>query len=240
MLQRLISSHPEAFIWGEHEGHLRQILEGVGRLVEHTEWLGDVAREEFATQGYQGFMANLLPPPIVMSDAFGVFMARIFRKPGTRVWGFKEVRYDQEFCVWLQKFLPGTRVVFVVRDPRDVLCSLDEWERAGWWESFRTVDALEHWKRIAASFLETTSVPVLTFRYEDFVQDPEGTVERLGEFASLDPRGFDLSVFGVKVHNLGASWERELRKFDDLPPRMHALLEDEGLRTTAKAYDYRL
>lgn len=219
---------------------MRQILEGVHRLVEHTEWLGEVAREEFDTLGYQGFMANLLPRPEVMSGSFAMFCEQIFRTPGTRVWGFKEVRYDQQFCLGLQRFLPGVRVVFVVRDPRDVLCSLDEWERAGWWESYRTADAIAHWQRIASSFLETTTVPVLTFRYEEYVKDPVGTAQRIGEFVSLDPVGFDLSVFDVRVHNLSASWERELRTWDDLPPRMHGLLDDEAIRTTAKAYDYRL
>lgn len=238
LLQRLISSHPEAFVWGEQRGHLANILEAVEGLRNHDAERGWGSRDEFARQGYQGFMANLMPEPAVVDQAFALFCARLFAADGARVWGFKEVRHDLPFAERLRRILPGTRVIFVVRDPRNVLRSLDEWEQNHWWTRAETQASIDNWTRIAASFQEATTLPVLTLRYEDFTEDPKGTARRVGAFAGLDPSGFDLAVFGRKVHNLGAEGDRELRAWSDLPRALRAMLYEESTRTVAKAYDY--
>src|SRR6266700_4689461 len=113
LLQRLISSHPDAFIWGEQRGHLANILEAVEGLRDHNEERGWGSRDEFAKRGYQGFMANLMPEPAVVNEAFALFCARLFAAEGARVWGFNEVRHDLPFAERLRRFLPGTRVIFV-------------------------------------------------------------------------------------------------------------------------------
>lgn len=238
LLQRLISSHPDAFIWGEQRGHLEKILGVVEGLREYNEERGWAGRDEFGRQGYQGFMANLMPESAVVNKAFAAFCTRLFAAEGARVWGFKEVRYDLRFAERLRRFLPGTRVIFVVRDPRNVLRSLDEWEQSEWWSRAETQEAITNWQRIASSFLESTTLPVLSLRYEDYTVDPASTARRVGAFAGLDPAGFDMSVFDRKVHMLGADWDRELRPWDQLPPAMRAMLCEESIRVTAKAYDY--
>jgi len=237
-MQRLISSHPDAFIWGEQRGHLAKILEAVEGLRDHNEERGWGGREEFANQGYQGFMANLMPEPSVVNEAFAAFCTHLFAADGTRVWGFKEVRHDLQFAERLRRFLPETRVIFIVRDPRNVLRSLDEWEQSDWWSRAETQKAINNWQRIASSFQESTTLPVLTLRYEDYIADPAGTARRVGAFAGLDPAGFDMSVFDRKVHMLGADWDRELRPWGQLPLALRAMLYEESIRVTAKAYDY--
>ncbi len=240
LVQRLISSHPDAFIWGEQHGWLARVLDAVEGLIGHSVVHGEAGRTEFAVYGYQGFLANLMPEPDRMREASTEFITRLFHAPDARVWGFKEVRFDREFAERLQRYLPELRVIFIVRDPRDVLSSLDEWESRGWWTRADTELSFGHWKRIAASFLESGSVPVLPVRYEDFIADREAAVRGVGEFAGLDPAGFDMTVFDHKVHNLGLHGERELRSWQDMPIDLRYLLFDEGLRTIAKAYDYHL
>lgn len=240
LVQRLVSSHPEAFIWGEQHGLMGYIADSAGRFLEHSEENGEAGRREFAVLGHQGFIANLMPEPAEIRDAFAEFCVRLFRAPGARVWGFKEVRYDLPFAVRLQRFLPDLRVIFIVRDPRDVLSSLDDWEKYNWWSRRDTQASMDHWKRIAASFLETGPVPVLTVRYEDFIADREAAARGVGEFADLDPAGFDMTVFDHKVHNLGESGDRELRPWQELQFDLRGLLFDKELRTTAKAYHYPL
>ena len=237
-MQRLISSHPDAFIWGEQHGHLANVLETVEGLRSHNEERGWGGRDEFTRRGYQGFMANLMPEPAVVDEAFAAFCTRLFAAEGARVWGFKEVRHDLRFAERLRRFLPGARVIFVVRDPRSVLCSLDEWEQTEWWTRAETQASIDNWTRIAASFQEATTLPVLTLRYEDYTDDPAGTARRVGIFADLDPAGFDMSVFDRRVHNLGADGRRELRVWRELPLALRALLYEEPIRAVAKAYDY--
>ncbi|MFF3567168.1 sulfotransferase family protein [Nocardia jiangxiensis] len=240
LVQRLISSHPEAFIWGEQHGRFGELLDAFESLIGHSAEYGEAGRIEFAVHGYQGFLANLMPEPAEMQGAFTQFCTRLFQAPDARVWGFKEVRFDRAFAERLQRYLPGVRVIFIVRDPRDVLSSLDEWEARGWWTRADTELSFENWKRIAASFLEAGSVPVLSVRYEDFIADREAAARNVGEFAGLDVAGFDMSVFDRKVHNLGLWDERELRPWQDMAIDLRYLLFDEGLRATAEAYDYHL
>ncbi len=239
-MQRLISSHPEAFIWGEQHGQLERVVDAVESLIGQSRDHGEAGRTEYAVSGYQGFMANLMPEPAAWREVFSEFCTRLFEVPDVRVWGFKEVRFDLDFATRLQRYLPDLRVIFIVRDPRDVLSSLDEWESRGWWTRADTELSFQHWKRIATSFLETGSVPVLSLRYEDFIADREAAARNVGEFAGLDPSGFDMTVFDHKVHNLGLQGDRELRSWQDMPIDLRYLVFDEGLRTTAKAYGYHL
>ncbi|MQY18665.1 hypothetical protein NRB20_17440 [Nocardia sp. RB20] len=239
-MQRLITSHPEAFIWGEQHGQFGAVVDAFEGLVGHNESYGGAGRTEFELHGYQGFLANLMPETEHMREAFAEFCTRLFQVPDVRVWGFKEVRFDLAFATRLQRYLPGLRVIFIVRDPRDVLSSLDEWESRGWWTRADTEMSFRNWTRIAHSFLETGSVPVLSVRYEDFIADREDSARRVAEFADLDPDGFDMAVFDRKVHNLGLWEERTLRTWEEMSIDLRYLLFDEGLRATAKAYDYHL
>lgn len=239
-MQRLVTSHPEAFIWGEQHGRFGEVVDAVERLIGHNEEHGEAGRTEFAVHGHQGFLANLMPESAQMREAFTEFCTRLFLVPDVRVWGFKEVRFDLAFAARLQRYLPDLRVIVIVRDPRDVLSSLDEWESRGWWTRADTEQSFANWTRIASSFLRTSSVPVLSVRYEDFIADREAAAREVGEFAGLDPAGFDMSVFDRKVHNLGLWDERKLRSWQEMAIDLRYLLFDEGLRTTAKAYDYHL
>src|SRR5438874_131876 len=61
LIQRLLSSHPDVLIWGEHGGQLSQLLAAGAGIHDWSNRLGSRARAMFADGGYQSFMANLLP-----------------------------------------------------------------------------------------------------------------------------------------------------------------------------------
>ena len=138
LVQRLLASHPEVMIWGEHAGQLRGLLALAERLRVWAEADGARGRADFAVGAHQTFMANLMPPAEAVDAAVLAFITALFVDPalaaGRRRWGFKEVRYGLPEARGLTRIFPGCRVVHVVRDPRDVLRSLDVWERAasGW------------------------------------------------------------------------------------------------------------
>lgn len=240
-MQRLIISHPEGFVWGENGGQLEALLDAADRLVDKSSSLAARAgREDFEELGYQAFIANLMPPPDDVTAAFRGFIEALY---ATRpVWGFKEVRYDLDFALRYRLYFPGVKVIFIVRDPRDSLSSIDEWETKGRWPRSATAELVNHWLRVAQSFQRETDLPVLRLRYEDYTADPKQTIADVASFTGLDPDGFDATVFDRRIHMHGRKGEgtRDLRPFDQLPADMRALLDDPEIVRVAAAYGYEL
>jgi hypothetical protein len=251
LIQRLLCSHPRVLIWGEHVGQLRQVLIASQRLRLWTETNGMAGRNELAANGYQGFIANLTPERSVIDDACFTFIETLFAKParevGRPIWGFKEVCYGLSDVLLLREFFPRLRVVQLVRDPRDVLRSLDEWERSGGWSRVDTDVALRHWLRVARSFVATATDPhlrsfILPIRYEDLVHFSHAWTKAIAEHCNLEADLLDQSVFDQWVHTAGTRGraDRQLREWSDLPAPLRAIVDDEDLQMVASTYGYDL
>lgn len=249
LIQRLLCSHPSVRIWGEHAGQLRPVLAAAQRLSHWTSSSGLAGRRELDTHGHQGFIANLTPERAIIDQALVAFVDTLFgasaRAIDRPIWGFKEVHYRLADILLLRRLFPDLRVIQLVRDPRDVLCSLDEWERSGGWDRTRSEQSLRLWTEVAASFVPAGEDPdlrdfILPVRYEDLVSYPQGWTERIARHCGLDAGGLDLSVFDVRVHTVGGRGrtDRTLRTWAQLPPALRALLDDEvAMVATAYGYD---
>ena len=249
LIQRLLSSHPDVMIWGEQEGQLDPLLKLGAHLRECADGLGRRARDKFAEGGYQTFMANLLPGTDDVDDAVRAFVRRLFAEPalarGRRVWGFKEVRYARPEVLELHRLFPELAVVFVVRDPRDILRSVDHWQQLGGWDLREFAeDAIGHWHRVAASFLgpepaeQADPLSVLTFRYEDLVRDTAGAADRIAAHTGLDRKLFDMGVFDRQVPGGPPRDGRVPRPWAELPDSTRALLDTDESRRIAAAWGY--
>ncbi|HEX8304538.1 MAG TPA: sulfotransferase [Jatrophihabitans sp.] len=248
LVQRLLSSHPEVLIWGEHAGQLRQILAVGERLGSWTAELGQLGRLGYARSGHQSFMANMTPEAAHIDEAVRAFTKTLFAAPaaamGRPIWGFKEVRYGLPEAVALHRLFPGCRVVHIVRDPRDILRSLEVWERANWSRSDTEV-AVGDWIRVADSFWSATAdLPpwVLRMRYEDLIADPMRWSSRIAEHCGLDADLFDPGVFDRRIHSigLGGRTRRDLKDWADLPASLRGLLDGDEVRSVAAACGYDL
>jgi sulfotransferase family protein len=243
LIQRLLSSHPDVMIWGEHGGHLRQILEASRTIRQWDEGVSQRAREDFEARGHQSWMATLLPEPAVVGDAARAYMRTLFAAPaaarGRSRWGFKEVRFGLEEAEAVRELFASTRVLHVTRDPRDVLRSLEVWERTGTeWQPAWTANTMADWTRINRSFLDAGRDLdwVRSWRYEDIVASPDEFVDGLSRLLDLDPAALDRRVFDVRVSTYGTQGEAP-RAWEELPGRLRALI-DAPLREVAAAYGY--
>lgn len=247
LIQRLLSSHPEVLIWGEHAGQLREILAVGERLSGWTAEVGEIGRHGFARSGHQSFMANMSPEAAHIDDAVRAFIEVLFARSaadvGRPVWGLKEVRYGLAEAIAVQKLFPDCRVVHIVRNPRDILRSLEVWERGDWPRS-DTEQAVRDWVRVGASFWTAAAMPpwVLRVRYEDLVSDPMRWGTRIAEHCGLRVDQLDTSVFDRRIHavGLGGRTRRNILDWADLPASMRALLENDEVRLVGGACGYDL
>ena len=250
LIQRLLSSHPEVLIWGEHAGQLRQLLAVSQRLHEWTADHGQLGRLGYKLAGHQSFMANLTPEAVHVDEAVRAFVETLFARPaadaGRPLWGFKEVRYGLAEATAVRTLFPDCRVVHIVRDPRDVLRSLDVWERDGsGWPRSDTEVVVRDWTRVAGSFwsapVETPSW-VLRVRYEDLTVDPTRWHARIAEHCGLDADRLDAKVFDRRIHAAGlrGRTRRDVRDWADLPASLRALLDDDEVRLVGDACGYDL
>lgn len=245
MVQRLLSSHPDVVIWGEHEGQLAPLLGAVRTLRAREAEAAATPRAAYARLGHQAFMANLMPEAGEIDDAGRAFVEALFAAPaaarGCSRWGFKETLYRREHGEALRSLFPELRAVHVTRDPRDILVSLDHWERTGGWTRAATERALGDWVAVNESFVDPPAW-VSSHRYEDIVAEPEGFARAVAAFAGLDHERLDREVFEVRVHGSGPDGRdaRDLRGFDELPAGMRGLLDRDRLRRVAGAYGYEL
>lgn len=248
LIQRLLSSHPKALIWGEHAGQLREIFAVAERLDGWTAGVGELGRLDYARSGHQSFIANMTPEAVHIDEAVRAFIETLFAKPaasvGRPVWGFKEVRYGLAEALALQKLFPDCRIVHIVRDPRDILRSLEVWERAGWARSDTEV-AVRDWARVAGSFWSAAAeLPpwVLRVRYEDLISDPVLWSTRLAEHCGLEADLVDVTVFDRRIHasGLAGRMRRDIKDWHDLPDSLRALLDDDEMRLVASACGYDL
>jgi hypothetical protein len=245
LVQRLLSSHPDVLVWGEHGGHLREIL-AAGRLLKAwDEGLGGPSREQFAERGHDGWIPNLLPEPDAVVDAARAFVERLFAAPaaahGCGRWGFKEVRFGLPEAEMVRELYPETRVVHITRDPRPILTSLEHWERTDpWWRRQFTEIAMADWTRVNASF-EGVDLPwVRSWRLEDATADPDRFVADLAGLIAVEPGTLDRSLMERRVHGEKPEEKRDLTPFEKLPRGVRALLRDRELRRVAGAYGYEL
>jgi hypothetical protein len=194
-------------------------------------------------------MANLTPDRDLILEGVRRFIDTLYVEPAVRlgrpVWGLKEVRYTLADVRRLRVLYPGVAVIMLVRDPRDVLRSLDEWERKtdGRWTRRLTEDAVVNWGRVAEDFLAPAEdgPPVLRLRYEDLVADPGGACESIARHTGLDAGGFDPEVLGTRVYagEEFARLPRDLREWRELPESLRQLLDRPRMRSLMDACGYR-
>jgi hypothetical protein len=124
--------------------------------------------------------------PAPLADFVARYVDHSLPRPEVRVRGSKEA-ICEEFVPYLAG--RGVRVILVVRDPRDVLASLDHGagRRFGGLRKPLLFN-LRHWRKSVAVALAHASRPEVTvLRYEDLVGAPAAAVGRLSAFLGLEP-----------------------------------------------------
>jgi len=130
-LQAALNSLPGVCIRGENYSALRGLRQYVQSVAE------TASRHHAGRPTHPWFGSARLQPADVIDDLRRHTVGYLLRPPrGTRVIGFKEIRYEPghfadyddmlDYLIFLDKLLPGIGYLMNVRDPQDVA-------RSGWW-----------------------------------------------------------------------------------------------------------
>jgi hypothetical protein len=247
LLQRLLNSSPDILIWGEQKGYLNQYIPIYRNLQQ---WERQVAghRKTFLTEGYNNFIANMLPEDYELREAVILHLYALFGIPATRLgrsaWGFKEVRYGVDVALSLQECFPKARFIHLIRDISACFLSMKRWEQSerDEWKREWTLRSLDNWEQINQSFLErgTQLQQLLTVRFEDMTADPRQFIEQLADFLEVPASVFDQGVFKDKIRTVG---KRVLSQMLTAPSitvteEERALLTTPGRLHLLNAYNY--
>ncbi|MBI2841609.1 MAG: sulfotransferase [Acidobacteria bacterium] len=128
----------------------------------------------------------------------------LVRRPGAAVVGEKETICEEFLPYLLHK---GAKVVLILRDPRDVVVSLNEGtdgRHAGRLKPL--LFNLRNWRKSVAFAIHLQGHPGFAWlRYEDLVSDPDGAIGRVARAIGVEP--FAAGAFTRGVHNLdGSLW----------------------------------
>jgi Sulfotransferase domain len=188
--------------FGEFLGQWRASRSGLGQLFEAMSgYSGQYTR--FAPERLERALACLSP-----DDDFAATVAQFDRHLAgdgdARCFGSKEVVCEEFVPFLLDR---GFRCAIIIRDPRDVLASLNHGrgrEHSG--ELKPTLYNVRNWRKSVSFAVAMEGRPRFHWcRYEDLVRDPAGTLSALA--AALDLGEIDLARFSGGLHDeRGEAW----------------------------------
>ncbi len=180
LVQRLVNSAEDRFLWGEPYSRsdlVPRLADSLRPLTAAWPMPADVLRRADDALADR-WTANLHPGPEALLESHRALFRTLFAPPpgspaGSR-WGFKEVRLSAEHALYLHLLFPRAKFVFLVRDPREAYASYKAWR--SWyvrWPREQVRTAWSHaglWAALAGGFLdEAPRVGGVVIRYEDLV-----------------------------------------------------------------------
>jgi len=185
LMQRLVASTGEIFMWGEPYDHAALVMRLAESLLPIGQrWPPKDAIVDGAAPGSGDWIAKAYPHPRHLLAAHRAFLDTLFAAPAAEAgfarWGMKEVRLSGEHACYLRRLLPDARFVFVHRNPYDAFLSYrlfhDLRPAMGWWwwrwpdVPVRTATEFGGmWRTLVDSFLDwSPRIEGVTAAYEDF------------------------------------------------------------------------
>ncbi|MFQ5688795.1 MAG: sulfotransferase [Gemmatimonadota bacterium] len=197
LLQRLVMSGGGVMVWGEPYAHCHYPLQLAESLRIFTpDWPPDLFflrhRRRAAKGRLEGqWIANLYPDVSWLVGAHREFFLSLYSRParaeGFGRWGFKTVRLDTRYAVYLKFLFPDARFVFLVRNP---------------YHSYRSYRSFRNW------YYHWPDDPVFTPRRfgrvwrelaTSFLRDVEGIGARLVRYEDLCAGGRSLEELSTHL-----------------------------------------
>lgn len=206
LLQRLITSSREIFIYGENRfftdtitGHYVSLLKGGEEL--------DIAREKLVAGDYNFWSSAAQPRTDYVAqmtlETFyrycGIYTKSTLES-GFKRWGVKTPINTLNSYLVTKQVLVNSQHIFVYRNLEPVLCS---YKSRKWINNINDIARTSQlWAQNMNAILKLeASEKVLVLQYEKFIADQEGSTRRLCAFLNIP--SMDQTVFDKKVNIFG-------------------------------------
>jgi hypothetical protein len=171
-------------------------------------------------------------------DILAALWRTLAQNPAARYVGAKETGCEEFLPALLQH---GARCVLVVRDPRDVLASLNHGRGPEFGGTPKpTLFNLRQWRKSVAFMIHLRRDPNFAWlRYEDLVATPDACLNRLADWLEVEPFPQDAFAMGVRDQD-GRPWpgnssHASARGLDTASVGAHASVLEPDVTTFAEA-----
>lgn len=207
LVQRLISSSPDAMIFGEQAAdELATALQLIAARTQVLQANGaqfEASLAAFEAGDHGDWMIDLLPDAGGWLRAFdgylqpAAYCREFARRAGRRVWGMKYPGWSPEVLQLLLGAMPRAKLI-VIR--RDVTSALRSAKACGSVRRLNDVHAFcAQWTANLRGALQVEgSSRVLLLSYDELVADPEPHLQRIEQFAGIG--GIDRGVLAQRVN----------------------------------------
>jgi hypothetical protein len=208
LIQRLLSASENAFIYGEEVGHqIRTVtvwLVGMLQQLERTEAATDADFQRALAGTLTDWRPGLTAPTAVMTKAW---IETYYQLPATLadfsgsierpVWGFKAPSFNRDTLRALLSMMPKAKVIYVFRNPADVLASAKARKFVQGEEQVRQFCA--DWAKNLVEVSQLASDERILFvKYENLIAQRADHVRLLEAFTGA--RNTSETVFDLKIN----------------------------------------
>lgn len=214
LLQRLVMSEGNVFIWGEPYDHC-QIVQSMAKTM-----MAFSAQWPAPKQLYNGdsvdllsrqWVATMYPSYSSLIEGHRAAFDATFRKPalasGADRWGIKEVRLDIDHAHYLKMLYPSAKFLFLYRNPYESYRSYKSFG-SRWFFSWPDEPVFTPrkfgriWRNLTSQFVEHGEIlGGFVLSYEDLLSD-ESLRGRLEEYLHLE---LDWNLLDMKIDGHGKS-----------------------------------
>lgn len=228
LVQRLVNSSGEVWMWGEVYTRCNQFrqLSAVFQSTHEGYPFPDIFPDDRGSEPpSSSWVANLSPDPSHLIAAHRRYWDRLLAEPvrsrGIDRWGFKEVQLSADHAAYMKALYPDARVVVLIRDPYAAWLSYYRWRN--WYAQYpdEPVVTVSHfgrlWQTRTEGFLEAADdLDALVLRYEDVI-DAGDALRRLERHVGIS---VDRSVLDEKVGSAETETPGEKRRHTGFLERM--------------------
>jgi hypothetical protein len=123
--------------------------------------------------------------PKALLQAIMLAHAEVTGQSHKRAWAEK-TPHNELFAATLFRWFPGAKLIYIVRDPRATYASVRGFYKIVGLKEMSALRFCVEWRSsLQANRRNTARFPTLTIRYEDLIEDPQPTIERICDFLGI-------------------------------------------------------
>lgn len=202
LMQRLLMSHPDLFMWGEGRYLIRPLLDfdkGYDQCKDKSRWSWEAARDNGLIKGWYPSMMPEVPSKQLVAG----WLDQLMGSQPFGSWGCKFIMITPDEVKRLHSIFPDAGFIFLTRNFEEVSESFQSVKQR--WDMKLTVnDIFLAYQRLVA-FFRDPGFEALDIHYDELVSDPAAAANKIEGFLGMQSGSLNMEVFKHKVRHAGDS-----------------------------------